>query len=67
MTLITGDVYGGLLMAVTWQGGCRHVAVGVVAGVGGDVVCSLPTSFDERRCFGQDSGRWGCHWVWELT
>ena len=39
----------------------------MVAGVGSDVACSLPTSFDERRRFGQDSGGWGRHWVWELT
>ena len=56
----------GLLMAVTWQGSCRHVAAGMVAGMGGDMACGLPTSFDEGRHLGRHSGGWG-HWVWELT
>jgi len=56
----------GLSMAVMWQGSCRHVVASVVAGMGGDVACGPPTSFDKGRHLGQHSGRWG-RWVWELT
>jgi len=43
---------GGLSMPVTWQGSCRYVVASVVAGVGGDVACGPPTSFDERGAWG---------------
>ena len=50
--LLSDDLVCGLSMAVTWQGSCRHMATGVVAGMGGDVACGLPTSFDEGRRLG---------------